>query len=88
MAEIGFIVWGSWEPMQSTFKGRHTLYVYDIMPQSVADLKSRRNRCGSSKEVAGSGIVILIVPTRPMWTRRSSERRRRGGINRDRSWST
>ena len=69
MAEIGFIGLGIMgKPMaEHLLKAGHTLYVYDIMPQSVADLKKQGAiACGSSKEVAGkAGIVILIVPDTP-----------------------
>jgi 2-hydroxy-3-oxopropionate reductase len=48
-------------------KAGNTLYVYDVVPQSVADLKQQGAiACSSSKEVAGkAGIVIVIVQDTP-----------------------
>jgi 2-hydroxy-3-oxopropionate reductase len=69
MAEIGFIGLGIMgKPMAGhLLKAGHTLYVYDIVPESVAELKKQGAiPCSSSKEVAGkAGIVILIVPDTP-----------------------
>jgi len=69
MAEIGFIGLGIMgKPMaEQLLKAGNTLYVYDVVPQSVADLKQQGAiACTSSKEVAGkAGIVFLIVPDTP-----------------------
>ena len=69
MAELGFIGLGIMgKPMaEHLLKAGNTLYVYDIMPQSVADLKQQGAiACASSKEVAGkAGIVFVIVPDTP-----------------------
>jgi 2-hydroxy-3-oxopropionate reductase len=69
MAEIGFIGLGIMgKPMaEHLLKAGNTLYVYDIVPQSVADLKQQGAiACTSSKEVAEKvNIVILIVPDTP-----------------------
>ena len=69
MAELGFIGLGIMgKPMaEHLLKAGNTLYVYDIMPQSVADLKKQGAiACASSKEVAGkTGIVFVIVPDTP-----------------------
>lgn len=69
MAEIGFIGLGIMgKPMaEHLLKAGNTMYVYDIVPQSVADLKQQGAiTCTSSKEVAGkAAIVFLIVPDTP-----------------------
>jgi 2-hydroxy-3-oxopropionate reductase len=69
MAEIGFIGLGIMgKPMaEHLLKAGNTLYVYDVTPQSVADLKQQGAiACASSKEVAGKvGIVFVIVPDTP-----------------------
>ena len=69
MAELGFIGLGIMgKPMaEHLLKAGHKLYVYDIMPKSVEELKKQGAiACGSSKEVAEKvGIVILIVPDTP-----------------------
>lgn len=69
MAEIGFIGLGIMgKPMAGhLLKAGHTVYVYDIVPESIAELKKQGALpCGSSKEVAGkTGIVFLIVPDTP-----------------------
>jgi 2-hydroxy-3-oxopropionate reductase len=69
MAELGFIGLGIMgKPMaEHLLKAGNTLYVYDVVPQSVADLKQRGAiACASSKEVAGkAGIVFVIVPDTP-----------------------
>ena len=69
MAEIGFIGLGIMgKPMaEHLVKAGNTLYVYDVVPQSVADLKRQGAiACASSKEVAGkTGIVFIIVPDTP-----------------------
>lgn len=69
MAEIGFIGLGIMgKPMaEHLLKAGNTMYVYDIIPQSVADLKQQGAiTCTSSKEVAGkAAIVFLIVPDTP-----------------------
>jgi 2-hydroxy-3-oxopropionate reductase len=69
MAELGFIGVGIMgTPMaEHLLKAGNTLYVYDVVPQSVADLKQRGAiACASSKEVAGkAGIVFVIVPDTP-----------------------
>ena len=69
MAEIGFIGLGIMgKPMAGhLLKSGHTVHVYDIVPESVAELKKQGAlACGSSKEVAGkAGIVFLIVPDTP-----------------------
>ena len=69
MAELGFIGLGIMgKPMAGhLLKAGHKLYVYDIVPASVAELqKQGAIACASSKEVAGKvGIVFLIVPDTP-----------------------
>ena len=69
MAEIGFIGLGIMgKPMaEHLVKAGNTLYVYDVVPQSVADLKRQGAiACASSKEVAvKTGIVFIIVPDTP-----------------------
>lgn len=69
MAEIGFIGLGIMgKPMAGhLLKAGHTVHVYDIVPESIAELKKQGALpCGSSKEVAGkTGIVFLIVPDTP-----------------------
>ena len=69
MAELGFIGLGIMgKPMaEHLLKAGNTLYVYDVVPQSVADLKQQGAiACASSKEVAGkAGIVIIIVQDTP-----------------------
>ena len=69
MAEIGFIGLGIMgKPMAGHLvKAGHKVYVYDIVPASVAELKQQGAiPCSSSKEVAGkAGIVFLIVPDTP-----------------------
>jgi 2-hydroxy-3-oxopropionate reductase len=69
MAEIGFIGLGIMgKPMaEHLLTAGNTLYVYDVVPQSVADLKQQGAiACTSSKEVAGkTGIVFIIVPDTP-----------------------
>jgi 2-hydroxy-3-oxopropionate reductase len=48
-------------------KAGHTVYVYDIVPAAIEELKQQGAiACNSSKEVAGkTGIVFLIVPDTP-----------------------
>lgn len=69
MAEIGFIGLGIMgKPMAGHLvKAGHKVYVYDIVPASVAELKQQGAiPCGSSKEVAEKvNIVFLIVPDTP-----------------------
>jgi 2-hydroxy-3-oxopropionate reductase len=69
MAEIGFIGLGIMgKPMAGhLLKAGHTVYVYDIVPEAVAELEREGAiPCKSSKEVAGkTGIVFLIVPDTP-----------------------
>jgi 2-hydroxy-3-oxopropionate reductase len=69
MAELGFIGLGIMgKPMaEQLLKAGNTLYVYDVVPQSVADLKQKGAiACASSKEVASkTGIVFVIVPDTP-----------------------
>ncbi len=69
MAELGFIGLGIMgKPMaEHLLKAGNTLYVYDVVPQSVADLKQKGAiACASSKEVASkTGIVFVIVPDTP-----------------------
>ena len=69
MAEFGFIGLGIMgKPMAGhLLKAGHTIYVYDIVPESIAELKKQGAvPCGSSKEVAAKvGIVFLIVPDTP-----------------------
>jgi 2-hydroxy-3-oxopropionate reductase len=69
MAELGFIGLGIMgKPMaEHLLKAGNTLYVYDVVPQCVADLKQQGViACASSKEVAGkAGIVFVIVPDTP-----------------------
>ena len=69
MAEIGFIGLGIMgKPMaEHLIKAGNTLYVYDVVPQSIADLQQQGAiACASSKEVAGkAGIVFVIVPDTP-----------------------
>jgi 2-hydroxy-3-oxopropionate reductase len=69
MAEFGFIGLGIMgKPMAGhLLKAGHTIYVYDIVAESIAELKQQGAvPCGSSKEVAGKvGIVFLIVPDTP-----------------------
>jgi 2-hydroxy-3-oxopropionate reductase len=69
MAELGFIGLGIMgKPMaEQLVKAGHTLYVYDVVPQAVADLKAQGAvACASSREVAEkTSVVILIVPDTP-----------------------
>ena len=69
MAELGFIGLGIMgKPMaEHLLKAGNTLYVYDVVPQSVADLKQQGAiACASSKEVASkTRIVFVIVPDTP-----------------------
>jgi 2-hydroxy-3-oxopropionate reductase len=69
MAEIGFIGLGIMgKPMAGhLLKAGHTVYVYDIVPEAVAELEREGAiPCKSSKEVAGkTGMVFLIVPDTP-----------------------
>ncbi|MCX5810204.1 MAG: 2-hydroxy-3-oxopropionate reductase [Proteobacteria bacterium] len=69
MANIGFIGLGIMgKPMAGHLvKAGYTLYVYDIMHESVAELKSLGAiPCRNSKEVAeNSEIVILMLPDTP-----------------------
>jgi 2-hydroxy-3-oxopropionate reductase len=69
MAELGFIGLGIMgKPMaEQLLKAGNKLYVYDVVPQSVADLKQQGAiACASSKEVASkTGIVFVIVPDTP-----------------------
>ncbi|MBE0558211.1 MAG: NAD(P)-binding domain-containing protein, partial [Proteobacteria bacterium] len=69
MAELGFIGLGIMgKPMAGhLLKAGHKLYVYDIVPASVAALqKQGAIACASSKEVAEKvDIVLLIVPDTP-----------------------
>jgi len=69
MAELGFIGLGIMgKPMAGhLLKAGHKLYVYDIMPASVAELqKQGAIACTSSKEVAEKvDTVFLIVPDTP-----------------------
>ena len=69
MAELGFIGLGIMgKPMAGhLLKAGHKLYVYDIMPASVAELqKQGAIACASSKEVAEKvDTVFLIVPDTP-----------------------
>jgi 2-hydroxy-3-oxopropionate reductase len=69
MAELGFIGLGIMgKPMaEHLLKAGNTLYVYDVVPQSVADMKQQGVvACASSREVAGkAGIVFVIVPDTP-----------------------
>ncbi len=69
MTEIGFIGLGIMgKPMAGhLLKAGHTVYVYDIVPEAVAELQREGAiPCDSSKEVAGkTGIVFLIVPDTP-----------------------
>ena len=69
MAELGFIGLGIMgKPMaEHLLKAGNTLYIYDVVPQSVADLKQQGAiACASSKEVAAkTGIVFVIVPDTP-----------------------
>ena len=69
MAELGFIGLGIMgKPMaEHLLKAGNKLYVYDVVPQSVADLKQQGAiACASSKEVASkTGIVFVIVPDTP-----------------------
>jgi 2-hydroxy-3-oxopropionate reductase len=69
MAEIGFIGLGIMgKPMAGhLLKAGHKVYVYDIVPEAVAELEGQGAiACTSSKEVAGkTGMVFLIVPDTP-----------------------
>ncbi|MBN2437934.1 MAG: 2-hydroxy-3-oxopropionate reductase [Deltaproteobacteria bacterium] len=69
MAELGFIGLGIMgKPMaEHLLKAGNTLYVYDVVPQSVADLTQKGAiACASSREVAGkTGIIFVIVPDTP-----------------------
>lgn len=69
MAEIGFIGLGIMgKPMAGhLLKAGHKVYVYDIVPEAVAELERQGAiACKSSKDVAGkTGIVFLIVPDTP-----------------------
>jgi len=69
MTEIGFIGLGIMgKPMAGhLLKAGHTVYVYDIVPAAIEELKQQGAiACNSSKEVAGkTGIVFLIVPDTP-----------------------
>jgi 2-hydroxy-3-oxopropionate reductase len=73
MAEIGFIGLGIMgKPMaEHLIKAGNTLYVYDVVPQSIADLQQQGAiACASSKEVASkTGIVFIIVPDTPRGSR-------------------
>ncbi|HBB18758.1 MAG: 2-hydroxy-3-oxopropionate reductase [Syntrophus sp. RIFOXYC2_FULL_54_9] len=69
MAEIGFIGLGIMgKPMAGhLLKAGHKVYVYDIVPEAIAELERQGAiACKSSKEVAGkAGMVFLIVPDTP-----------------------
>lgn len=69
MADIGFIGLGIMgKPMaEHLLKAGNSLYVYDVVAQSVADLKQQGAvACASSREVASkAGIVFIIVPDTP-----------------------
>jgi 2-hydroxy-3-oxopropionate reductase len=69
MAEIGFIGLGIMgKPMAGhLLKAGHKVYVYDIVPEAIAELERQGAiPCKSSKEVAGkTGMVFLIVPDTP-----------------------
>jgi 2-hydroxy-3-oxopropionate reductase len=69
MAELGFIGLGIMgKPMAGhLLKAGHKLYVYDIVPKSVEELKKQGAiACSSSKEVAEKvDTVFLIVPDTP-----------------------
>src|SRR3989339_7618 len=69
MADIGFIVLGIMgKPMAGhLLKAGHKVYVYDIVPEAIAELERQGAiACKSSKEVAGkAGMVFLIVPDTP-----------------------
>ena len=69
MAEIGFIGLGIMgKPMVGhLLKAGHKVYVYDIMPKSVAEMQQQGAvACTSSKEVAAKvGIVFIMVPDTP-----------------------
>ncbi len=69
MAELGFIGLGIMgKPMAGQLlKAGHRLYVYDIVPASVAELqKQGAVACASSKDVAEKvDTVFLIVPDTP-----------------------
>ncbi len=69
MAELGFIGLGIMgKPMaEHLLKAGNTLYVYDVVSQSVADLKQQGAiACTCAKEVASkAGIVFIIVPDTP-----------------------
>ena len=69
MAELGFIGLGIMgKPMAGhLLKAGHKLFVYDIMPASVAELaKQGAVACASSQEVAAKvDTVFLIVPDTP-----------------------
>ena len=69
MAEIGFIGLGIMgKPMVGhLLKAGHKVYVYDIMPKSVAEMQQQGAvACTSAKEVAAKvGIVFIMVPDTP-----------------------
>ena len=69
MAEIGFIGLGIMgKPMVGhLLKAGHKVYVYDIMPKSVAEMQHQGAvACTSAKEVAAKvGIVFIMVPDTP-----------------------
>jgi len=69
MAEIGFIGLGIMgKPMVGhLLKAGHKVYVYDIMPKSVAEMQPQGAvACTSAKEVAAKvGIVFIMVPDTP-----------------------
>ena len=69
MAEIGFVGLGIMgKPMVGhLLKAGHKVYVYDIMPKSVAEMQQQGAvACTSSKEVAAKvGIVFIMVPDTP-----------------------
>jgi 2-hydroxy-3-oxopropionate reductase len=69
MAELGFIGLGIMgKPMSGhLLKAGHTVYVYDVVPESVKEMAAKGAiSCGSSQEVAAKcGIVFIMVPDTP-----------------------
>ena len=69
MADLGFIGLGIMgKPMSGhLLKAGHTVYVYDVVPESVKEMVSKGAvGCGSGKEVAEKcNIVFTMVPDTP-----------------------
>jgi 2-hydroxy-3-oxopropionate reductase len=68
MTKIGFVGLGIMgRPMAGhLIAGGHTLYVYDIAPISQELLDKGAHKCGSAKESAQNGdVIIIMVPDTP-----------------------